>query len=209
MDTYHIDLERIDLDEYWDSLRAARLMPGRKVLHEDMDARLAALEAAGITNLLELAEALKTKQRLAAFAKHSGLDEEYLVVLRREAGSLTPNPVPLDRFPDVSEQDVKTLAKQGVRNSKQLWENPGQGPAELYELSDLVRINGVGPVFAQMLRDVGVCSVAELAQCRAGELFRKLVESNAETKRTRAKFSEPDFRLCVETAAMLAGAIKE
>jgi len=50
---------------------------------------------------------------------------------------------------------------------------------DLVNAADLMRINGVGPQFAEMLEAAGVDSVPELAQRNAANLAKQMMETNA------------------------------
>ncbi|MEZ6195529.1 MAG: DUF4332 domain-containing protein [Planctomycetota bacterium] len=52
-------------------------------------------------------------------------------------------------------------------------------------LADLMRLNGVGPQFSELLEAAGVDTVKELRQRRADNLATKMAEINAEKKLTR------------------------
>ena len=194
-------------------------MPGRRILKEQTGARFGLLADMGISNLQELHEALKTKKRLSQFAQESGLSPEYLTILRREVNSYRPGAVSLKAFPGVDEDCVARLTAVSIKNSHQLFnqtrtadqqtalsQQTGTGIETLHELialSDLVRISGVGPVFARMLYDVGVVSSASLAEAQAAPLFSQLCDLNKAKAYTKVAFTERDMATCIELAHML------
>jgi hypothetical protein len=218
-DTYYIDLSQISLAQFQERLETQELLPGRRILQEHIATRFRALAGMGISNLQELHEALKTKKRLSQFAQESGLSLEYLTILRREVNSYRPSPVTLSAFPGVDEDCVARLTAVTIKNSRHLFnqtctagqqtdlsQQTGIGVETLHELialSDLVRISGVGPVFARMLYDVGVKSSAALAEAQAAPLFSQLCDLNKAKTYTKAAFTERDMATCIELAYML------
>jgi hypothetical protein len=218
-DTYYPDLNLISLAQFQQRLAKQDLLPSRQILHEDLNGRFEALAAMGIRDMQALSEAVKTKKRLSQFAQASGLPLDYLTILRREVNSYHPKPVNLNSFPGVDGDWAAKLAEAGIKNSyhlyeqmrtaeqqKTLSEQTGVAPETLHELlalSDLVRISGVGPVFARMLYDIDVQSTSALAEARAAPLFNKLMDLNIGKAYTSAVFTEKDVAYCIELAQML------
>ena len=221
-DAYYLDLSEISLAQFQHRLETEELLPGRRILQEQTAARFGMLADMGISNLQDLHQALKTKKRLSQFAQESGLSPEYLTILRREVNSYRPGAVSLKAFPGVDEDCVARLTVAAINNSHQLFNQTrttGQQTAlsqqtgigletlhELIALSDLVRISGVGPVFARMLYDVGVRSSAALAEAQAAPLFSQLCDLNKAKSYTKAAFSERDMATCIELAQKLPNA---
>jgi hypothetical protein len=223
-ESYHLDLSRITLDQYSQTLRDAQLIPSRRFLQEDVERRFAKLREAGIGTLEELLAAVKTKARLAELAERTGLDQSYLTVLRREVGSLLPNPRSLRDFPGVDAGMVEQLAQRGLKNTKQLFDRARSrkgraklaaecgidagGLLELLKLSDLSRIYGVGPVFARLLYDAGIDSAEAIAASASSRLFERLAAAYLEAGNPRVDFTERDIAFCIQMAARLPAAIE-
>ena len=217
--TYYIDLSQISLALFQERLQTQDLLPGRKILQEQIAARFETLAGMGISNLQELYEALKTKKRLSQFAQESGLSLDYLTILRREVNSYRPNPVNLNKFPGVDEAGVTRLAAVAIKNSRHLFDQTrtaGQREAlsqqtaitletlyELIALSDLVRISGIGPVAARIFYDTGVESSAALAEAQATPLCIQLNELNQEKAYYKGTISEKDVVYCIKLAQKL------
>lgn len=96
---------------------------------------------------------------------------------------------------------AKQLAKAGVRTTQALLAK-GSTPTGRHELAeksgvsgklilewinhaDLLRVNGVGPEYADLLEAGGVDTVVELAQRKPDNLYKKLVEANRSKKLVR------------------------
>jgi predicted flap endonuclease-1-like 5' DNA nuclease len=219
-DTYYLDLSLVPLAQFKQRLGKQDLLPSRQILQEELNGRFETLVGMGIGDMQALYEALKTKKRMSQFAQESGLPLDYLTILRREVNSYRPKPVNLKAFPGVGEDCAAELAEAGIKNSyhlfsqmrtaeqqKMLADQTGIAPEtlrELLALSDLVRINGVGPVFARMLYDLDVKGAANLAAAQAAPLFSALMALNQEKSYTKASFTEKDVAYCIEVAQMLS-----
>lgn len=212
---YHIDSRKYTLQQLKMNLLSRELIPSRKVLKEDIERRFKILEKMGILNLQDLINALKNKKKMEIFSSSSGISVDYLTLLRREANSYFPNPVPLNKFPGVSPQDLARLKEKGIKNSRHLFEQAGSDKdrkelakksgvslehlAELAGLSDLVRAYGVGPVFARILYDTGIHSIRRLI----GYSPEEIIHLYEEKFNQKADFSLRDMQFCLEIARAL------
>lgn len=213
---YHVDLEQFSLEEFKRILETGRLLPSERILGEKIPERFAILESMGITNLQDLADALKTKKNIERFAQESGLPQDYLVILRRRMGVYTPKPVPLAKFPGVDPEHVERLAAVGIKQTKQLFERaqskqdraelsgltgvPDDALLELVKLADLARASYVGPTWARIIYEAGIDTLEKLADGSPDELCEKVRAVNEEQKLTRAALpSAEDLASCVGT----------
>ena len=119
---YTLNLSDISLMDYQGLLRQQNLLPGRRMLLEELDARFAAFADLGLTTVAQLKASLATPQKMASLVQKTGIPEEYLVILRRELGSLTQKPVSLVEFRDCDPSRIDSLAAIGIRTSQTLWE---------------------------------------------------------------------------------------
>lgn len=213
--TYHIDLDSFSLERFEASLASRELIPSRQLLKEKLRRRFKILETHGITTLGELIRALKTKPLIEAFAKKTGLEVNYLTVLKREASSYLPNPVKLDKFPGIDRHVVAGMEQAGIRNTKHLFEKTLTPKAkrqlleqskisakdldELIALSDLSRLYGVGPVFARILYDIGIESVHAFVSHNAEEIIAIYEQATGR----KADFTPSDIRFTLEMSAQL------
>jgi predicted flap endonuclease-1-like 5' DNA nuclease len=178
-DPYYIDLEAFPLARFRERLATRELLPARQILREDMDARFERLAALGLHSLADLIAALRTRQKVEALARESGLPLDYLVILGREARSFRPKPVVLGEIPGVDPRHAHALAEAGITHSKHLFRR-GRTPAqrqalseetgvppeallELVQLADLARILGLGPVLVRLYHATGAETVEALA----------------------------------------------
>jgi len=200
---YTLPLEQISLADYQQLLQKQNLLPGRRMLHEQLQARFALFAGAGLTSVAQLALALATPNKLSALVAKTGIPEEYLTLLRRELGSLSQKPVPLSDFPGCDKAQIQHLADSGIRNSREYWENPVDREDALYALCDLVRINGVGAVAARAFYEAGFVSVSAVAGATASDMLTRVSAVNEKEGYYKAKLGEKDMQFCIDYARLL------
>ena len=174
---YSTDLTTISLDAFEQTILTIDLLPSRKVLAEGISDVVPELKSMGINTLEDLRALLRDKARYSELAAGLSVDEKYLAVLNREVNSYVSKPVPLAQLEVFTEAELERLHLAGVRSTKALYERCAlpsdrheiaaeldldvERLAQALELSDLVRINGVGPAFAHFLRNLGVRSPSD------------------------------------------------
>ena len=221
---YHMDLTQFSLDRLRHVLETGNLLPSERILAHDMAGRFAVLASIGVANLQDLVDRLSTKKKLSQFAEESGLPEQYLVILRRRAGTYAPKPVPLKKFPGIEPEYVERLAAVGIKHSKHLFERtrskqdraelaaladvPGDALLELVKLSDLVRAAYVGAVYARILYEAGVDTLEKLAASSADELLARMIAVNEEKQITRAAMPAEDLGPWLETVKLIPKVIE-
>jgi len=197
MKQYSIDPSLISLEEFKDLTANRKMLPGRVVLHEQIDKRFCQLKHSGTETLVDLLRILGSKSKIQSLAIQTGLPEDYLVLLKREAGSYLARPFPLSSFPGIPYEYVELLKSRGIKNTKNFYEQvqsdqlqaalsastgiPSYRLKELLCLCDLSRITGVGGVFARVLYEAGIKSTAAFAGTDASTLLercRKLIEKH-------------------------------
>jgi Domain of unknown function (DUF4332) len=216
---YFLNASEFPIQKFKHIIQNKDLLPARLALRVNIDNYFDRLISNGIVSLGDLSETLKSKSRLIKFANKTGFDLDYLTLLRREANSYLPLPVKLSEF---SVMDLKTafqLDLMCIINSKQFFEKAHnkserqilaeeyrlnyEGLTELVKLCDLVRITGVGPVFAKLILDSGFHSVGEFISTDAAIIIEKLLETNKVKQYTRVKFTQNDIDYCIEYGKLL------
>ncbi len=200
---YNLDLDGLSVQEYKDLLKQQNLLPGRRILWQDIDRNFALFESKGIKSVADLKKSLSTPKRIAAFATESGISEEYLVILKREIGSLEQKAVPLSEFPGINSLLLEKLGESGLRTSKEYWDQKPDVPGELFCLCDLVRINGVGPVAARAFYEAGYHSASEVATADAEDMLEKVSAVNEVHHYYKAKLGIKDMQFCIDFALLL------
>ncbi|MBG7605908.1 MAG: DUF4332 domain-containing protein [Actinobacteria bacterium] len=169
---YSTDLTSISLGAFEETILTIDLLPSRKLLAEGITGVVAELRRMGIDNLEDLQGLLRDKERYAELAASLSVNEMYLTVLKREVNSYVSKPVSLSQLDVFEEPELERLRMARIRSTKDLYERcalpserraiavehdlDGKRLARALELSDLVRINGVGPAFAHFLSGLGV-----------------------------------------------------
>jgi hypothetical protein len=180
MKQYSNDPAMISLEEFRKLTAGRNMLPGRVSLQEDMEERFDVLKGSGIENLEDLFRLLGSKPKIDNFSAQTGLSADYLVLLKREAGSYLARPFPLSNFPGIPYEYVEILKSRGIKNTKDLFEQvqtdqqqarlaestgiPVYRLKELFTLCDLSRITGVGGIFARMVYEAGIRSTVEFAR---------------------------------------------
>jgi len=214
IENYFVDTTKFSIDKFRNILKTKDILPGRIVLKDNIDKRFDLLKSKGINSLNDLLETLKTKPKVDRFSKDSGLSIDYLTILRREANSYVSVPVKLIDLPFVEIDIISKLDSIGIKDSKQLFDCaakridrvlladsqklPIDKLTELVQLCDLVRITGVGPVFARIIYDSNIHSVREFLSFDSADLFERLTKTNTDKGLTKAKFAIKDIEYCIE-----------
>lgn len=200
---YNLDLESLSVKEYKELLKKQNLLPGRRVLLQDIDKNFSCFETLGIITIAQLKKRLSTPAKIVALAGSNSIMENYLVLLKREVGSLEQKPVLLASFPDINPLLIAELGAVGLKNSKEYFESKHSQTDELFCLCDLVRINGVGPVAAKVFYEAGYKSVKNVAQADASCMLNKVSKVNEKQHYYKAKLGQKDMQFCIDFALLL------
>jgi len=200
---YNINTAKLSLRDYQQLLARQNLLPGRRMLQQDIGSRFDAIERAGISNIAQLRKRLSTPQKLSSFAEASGLPAEYLTLLKRELGSLEQKSVPIADFPGLDAGMVSGLSDKGVKTSRDCFDSGLSESDELSALCDLVRINGVGPAAAKAFYEAGYRSVADVARADAASMLERVSRVNEEQLYYKARLGVKDMQFCIDFATLL------
>ncbi|MCK5136938.1 MAG: DUF4332 domain-containing protein [Bacteroidales bacterium] len=219
MENYTLDPTRISLERFNELTISKRLIPSRIILHEQINERFQFLKNAGISNLGELIKILGSKQKIAAFASSSGVPAEYLVLLKREAGSYLARPFPLSDFPGIPHEYVEALKAKEIRHTREFFERaqtddqrhklsgltgiPEARLMEIFSLTDLSRITGIGAVFARIVFESGIRSVRQFANTDASTHCKKYLDISEKHGYAAGHFVEEDIQYCIDYARVI------
>lgn len=120
--SYYIDLNKIEIASYREKLRNGDLLPSRRLLKENIDARFKEFDKLGIRNLSELKSTLGNKKKFAELMHNPVFDENYLKVLLREINSMLPFPNKLTDFPSLRPETISKLEDAGIKNTFTLFD---------------------------------------------------------------------------------------
>jgi len=217
---YHIDAKQINLDDLRKRIENTDLVPSRMTLLEGIEKNFKVFNAAGIKNLADLRYELKNAKRLETLVDKSGVDKEYLILLRREIEGYFPKSIPLKKFDWLPLQEIEKLEQHGIGKAAALFETT-RTPKDVTELQkstsiddpilktlmiliDLTRIQWVSPLAARMLMDAGYNSVKEVAAADPEVLCEDLVRINEGDQYFKGKIGLRDIKRLIHAAGYLA-----
>ncbi len=217
---YYIDLKSISIDKYKAILKTVELIPSWKVLENDIDKNLDIIKENNIKNLDEVLTALKDKDKIQKFSKQSGLQENYLSVLKRVVNGYRQKPNRIKDFTCVAEDTVVKLEKVGIKNTFKLYDmiltdkkrnvlsnKTGISKSEIMKLArltDLSRIRWVNHTFAYVLLEAGYDTAEKVANADYQELYKTVKQLNEEKKIYNAHIGVRDMKMVVEAAKDLS-----
>ena len=217
---YHLDAERISLDEVRKRIEETDLIPSRTSLLDGISTKIKALKQHGVTTLASLQKELKNSRRLEALSNTTGIDRQYLTLLRREINGYFPKPPTLKDFDWLPGGEIATLEEKGIRHAAGLYEttssledrtelakSTGVDMAileELFRLADLTRVRWVSPTTARMLVEAGYDSASKVAAADTEDLYEALVCVNEGDKFFKRKIGLRDIKRLVRAAAYVA-----
>ncbi len=206
---YHIDAEKVSLDDLQKRLEATDLVPSRASLKEGAAGKMRALEEQGVTTLAGLRNEIKNAKHLAAIAKATGIEEQYLVLLRREIEGYFPRPVDLKTFTWLPGDDIARLEQKGISDTATLYEMADNAQKRtalaksvdvpvatleaLIRLADLMRVQWV----------MAACydSAARVAAADPAELCEALMRVNSGDKFFKGKIGLRDVKRLILAAS--------
>ncbi|MDD2249264.1 MAG: DUF4332 domain-containing protein [Methanocorpusculum sp.] len=217
--SYSIDLTGVSLQNYLEILKKQNLLPGRRILLDDLETNFQRIADAEISSLSALKKALSSPEKLSKFAERTHISKEYLIILKREIGSLEQKPVKISDFPGLDGKTVQILSEHGIKTSKDVYsafrnevterslrEKSGISRNELGEvcsLSDLVRINGVGAAAARTMFQAGYTTIKDIASADAEELLEQISAVNENEQYYHARLGKKDMQFVIDSAALL------
>jgi hypothetical protein len=196
MPRYHLDLAALPLTWLQERIARHEILPARRILQEKMPERFASLRKAGIETVADVVSALKDRGRIGALAERTGLPEEYLLWLAREARSYRPNPFALRDISGLDPIHIEALERLGIKTTKALFDRavgradrarlaeetgiPEPDLLATVKLADLARIRGMGKTFVRLFASAGADCVDVLAREESTALHERLYAVNAE-----------------------------
>jgi hypothetical protein len=214
---YHIDAENVRLADLRKRIEATDLVPSRVPLLTQLGMKMRALEQQGITTLAQLRNELKNAKRLEAVANATGIEIQYLTLLRREIESYFPKPCTLKVFNWLPQGEIAKLARHGIRDTADLYEAASSAKrrtqlaestgvdaatlAALARLADLTRVQWVSPTTARMLVAAAYDSASKVAAAEAEDLYEALIRVNDGERFFKGKIGLRDIKRLVQAAS--------
>ncbi|MCF8370738.1 MAG: DUF4332 domain-containing protein [Bacteroidales bacterium] len=219
MNNYEIPLDKISLHKFKSILQTKRILPSRTILLETIDERFSTLEEVRIRSVKGLIDTLKSSKLIDAMAQKTGIPIDYLTILKREASSYKTKPEPMKAILPEDQKLLDTLASAGIKNSRQFYENCYNARQRealssklkidetvieyMLKLCDLLRINGVGPIFARMMIEGGIESVNIILTLSEEEIYDTYNQIRLSGSYADIPLSRNDIRYCKEMAGLL------
>lgn len=213
---YYIDDDKILLNEVQTRIKSSDLVPSRKIILENIDQVFKVLDEQGIKTLSDLRKQLKTPKKINEFSEKSGIAENYLTLLRREVESYFPKVFPVSELNYLPTKESEKLTDAGLQNTKKLYEALCEKEKlikisryykinisfleKVLNLTSLVRVQWVSPLFAYVLYEAGYISPQKIAKADAEELCSAVNKINARGKYFKGKIGLRDIKRLVNSA---------
>lgn len=214
---YYIDAGKVSLDDLKKRIEETDLVPSRASLLDRIDGKLKALEQQGITTLANLRNELRNSKRLEAVSNATGIETQYLILLRREIEGYFPKPSALKVFDWLPKGAIAILEENGIRDTIALYKAASSvnGRTELAKstgvdvsilealvrLADLTRVQWVSPTVARMLVEAGYDSVSKVAAADADDLCQALMHINEGDRFFKGKIGLRDIKRLIRAAS--------
>ncbi len=217
---YHIDAENVGLDDLQKRIEETDLVPSRVSLLDGLETKLQTLEQQGIATLASLRNELKNAKRREALSDVTGIDTQYLILLRREIEGYFPKPSALKAFDWLPKEEITRLEENGIRNTAALYEaassvKSGTELADstgvdvailetLIRLADLTRVQWVSPTAARMLMEAGYDSISKVAAADSEDLHKALMRVNEGNRFFKGNIGLRDIKRLVRAASYVS-----
>ena len=217
---YYLQAEKVSLEDLQKRIEETDLVPSRSSLLEDIEDKFKNLKKHGISNLEDLRNELKNAKKIPSFAKKTGIEEQYLTLLRREIEGYFPKTFPLKSFDWLPQKEISKLEKEGYKNPALLFEalNIPENRKEIidslkidekfidsiYSLIDLTRIQWVNHTVARMLVSAGYTNVKMVSKANAEKLCNELDRVNKKNGYFKGKIGLRDIKRLVKAASYVS-----
>ncbi len=213
---YQFDAEKISLEDLQKRIETTDLVPSRAALLDGLSLKFEILKQKGFVTLAQLRNEWKTPARLEALAVTTGIDGQYLLLLRREVESYFPKPFHLKEFTRLPKNAVAKLEENGIHNTADLFERAATVEGknklaqsagvdadfldDLFRLADLTRVQWISPTAARMLVDSGYDTPAKLEKADADVLCETMMNINQGDKYFKGNIGLRDIKRLVHSA---------
>jgi hypothetical protein len=192
------------------------LVPSRAALLVDIDSIFEKLAIRGVGTWFDLQVAIKNPKNLEAFAIDTGIEREYLVLLRREIEGYRPKIFNLSVIDWVPQEVIKKLIDDGITTSEQLFSSvtdkdlrndfadkvgiDHQMMDYLANLVSLCLVQWVSPTPGRMLIEAGYETPQKLSDADGNELFEAMDRVNKKGQYFKGTIGLRDIKRLIEAA---------
>ena len=221
---YSIDFASLDLNYLHNRLMHEDLIPSQLPLQHHLIENLELLKANGISKLSQLHDALKKDSDIKNLSKQTGIDSNYLKLLRRALRGYTPKPAKLADYPHIDVEAITILDKHGSVDSCTFWtaayvKKDRQRIAsetnislsildELICLTDLSRIQWVSAIFSRSIYNSGYKTVEAVSSADSEHLAHSIAETNQREQLFKGRIGIRDIRRLIFLASHLSHEIE-
>lgn len=216
MKNYFINEDDYSLEQVVSRIKKTDLTPGIEPIKQDIEKNAVTLERMGVKNLAGLRKALRNKKKLHEFSQKTGIDENYLLLLRREIEGWVIKPIKIRDFCWLNEQLINTLNEIGLCSTDEIYNRLSTEEEKLeiarnhqlsrkdldylLTLSTITRIRWVSPVVARILIEAGYSSIEKIKEADPGRLCKEIGLLNTPRNYYKGKIGERDIRRLINEA---------
>ncbi len=208
--SYYRDLKVISIESFKDILQNMEMIPSWMILKEHINQKMDFITQQGVSDLDELVTVLKTKKKVEAFSEISGIEVDYLTVLRRMVNGYLPKPNKFSDSPLFSEDLLNKLPYKTTKSlydliitekqRKDLSFKTGIAVEDILLLSkysDVSRIRWVNHTFATVLLLTGYDCVEIIAVSDYSTMYETIKSWNDSENYYKAVISQNDMKRLV------------
>lgn len=217
---YYLDAEKISLNELQKRIEETDLVPSRNSILENIKDNFGVLKKNGYVTFADLRRDLKNSKNIPSISKKTGINSEYLTLLRREIESYFPKAFPISSFDWLPKDGIDKLEKQGYKNSALLFDvlNSSKKREEMSTglgietqiidalscLVNLTRIQWISPIAARMLVSAGYNDAKSIAKANAEKMCDELDKINKENNFFKGKIGLRDIKRLIKAASYVS-----
>jgi Domain of unknown function (DUF4332) len=212
--------ETVSLNDLKTRIKSTDLIPSRVALLGDIDGKFERISQKGIRSLMNLQKSIKNPKHLEKFSRETGIDLQYLVLLRREIEGYTPQPFEIKDIDWVDQDTINKLAGNGIIDSELLFSKLGEMNLRtrfaekvgieletigyLINLASLCKVQWVSLTVGQMLIEAGYANSQQLAAADKYELFEAMDKVNKNGKYYKSTIGLRDIQRLIEAAKYIS-----
>jgi len=190
------------------------LIPSMEVLKTCISSISNKLRGYQIRSLEEIRIALKTKAKLHQVSCELKINEEHLVLLKREIDGWKPKVRKIDELNWIKPKEISVLKTSGITtsedaynhlsNKKEMADIIKRGISsstieEVYKIASLLRVRWVSPTFGRIINDIGY-DVEKLKKANAEMLTKETDDYNKSKQYYKGKVGVRDIRRLINEA---------
>lgn len=218
--SYYIDSSKVSLDDLQKRIETTDLVPSRASLLDGIDLKFKILKQRGFKTLADLRQEIKNARNIPSFSKKTGIDTNYLTLLRREIEGYFPKALPINSFDWFDKKDILKLESSDYNNTALLYEVliypqnkqeiintlgiDTQFLETIFILIDLTRIQWISPIVARMLVSAGYKNPEMVSNADAEKLCNELEGVNTNNKYFKGKIGLRDVKRIIKAASYVS-----